>query len=50
MFYLFIFRERVCERRRDRERDTESEIGFRLQAISTEPNVVLEPTSREIVT
>ena len=41
-----------CEWRRGRERegDTESEAGSRLQAISTEPDVGLEPTNCEIMT
>ena len=34
----------------EREGDTESEIGFRLRAISPEPDVGLELTDREIVT
>ena len=32
------------------EGDTESEAGSRLRAISTEPDVGLEPTNRKIVT
>ena len=34
----------------EREGDTESEAGSRLWAFSTEPDVGLEPTNREIVT
>ena len=34
----------------DREGDTESEAGSRLRAISTEPDVGLEPTNCEIMT
>ena len=34
----------------EREGDTESEAGSRLRAVSTEPDVGLEPTYREIVT
>ena len=34
----------------EREGDTESETGSRLQAISTEPDAGLEPTDREITT
>ena len=34
----------------EREGDTESEVGSRLQAVSTEPDVRLELTNREIVT
>ena len=33
-----------------REGDTESEEGSRLRAVSTEPDVGLEPTDREIMT
>ena len=34
----------------ERGGDTESETGSRLRALSTEPNVRLEPTNREIMT
>ena len=34
----------------EREGDTESETGSRLQAISTEPDVGLELTDRDIMT
>ena len=34
----------------EREGDTESEAGSRLPAVSTEPDVGLELTNREIVT
>ena len=34
----------------EREKDTESETGSRLQAVSTEPDVGLELTDREITT
>ena len=34
----------------EREGDTESEAGSRLQAVSTEPNVGLELSKREIMT
>ena len=34
----------------EREGDTESEAGSRLQAVSTEPDAGLEPTNREIMT
>ena len=51
---MFIFeRERQKEYewgRAEREGDTESEAGPRLRAVSTEPKVGLEPTSREIMT
>ena len=55
-------RESERERERERERvctmgggaaiegDTESEAGFRLQAVSTEPNVEFKSTSHEIMT
>ena len=45
-------RETECEQGRGRERegDTESEAGSRLRAVSTEPDVGLEPTNHEIVT
>ena len=38
---------RVAERE---ERDTESKVGSRLQAVSTEPHAGLEPMNCEIVT
>ena len=50
---MFIFereREHEQERGRETEGDTESEAGFRLRAVSTEPEVGLEPTNREIMT
>ena len=34
----------------ERGRDTESKAGSRLRAVSTEPNVELKPTNREIMT
>ena len=34
----------------EREGDTESEAGYRLRAVSTEPDVVLKLTHREIMT
>ena len=47
-------RERKMEREqgrgREREGDTESEAGSRLPAVSTEPDVGLEPTDLEIMT
>ena len=54
---MFIF-ERERDRQTDsvsrggakREGDTESEAGFRLLALSTEPDTGLEPTNHEIVT
>ena len=53
-FYcLFIFeteRESVREGGTERERDTESEAGSRLRAVSIEPDAGLEPTSGEIMT
>ena len=52
---LFIFeteRDRAWtgEGQREREGDTESEAGSRLWAVSTEPNMGLELTDREIMT
>ena len=38
------------EGQREREGDTESEAGSRLRAVSTEPDVGLEPTDCEIMT
>ena len=34
----------------EKEGDTESETGFRLRAVSTEPDAGLEPMDREIMT
>ena len=34
----------------EREGDTESEAGSRLQAVGTEPDAGLEPTNRKIMT
>ena len=48
---LFIFeRERERTGEGQREGDTGSEAGSRLCAVSTEPDVGLELTNREIVT
>ena len=59
MFYLFL-RERETdrvwageeqrEREREREGDTESKAGSRFWATSTEPDMGLELTDREIMT
>ena len=52
IFLLFIFerdKEHEQGRSREREGDTESEAGFRLQAVSTELDAGLEPTNREIM-
>ena len=38
------------EGQRERERDTESEAGFRLPAVSTEPDMGLELANCEIMT
>ena len=44
-------RETECEwRRAEREGGTESEAGSRLQAVSTEPDVGIEPMNHEITT
>ena len=40
----------MCGRGREREGDTESETGFRLLAVSPEPDVGLELTECEIMT
>ena len=53
MFIYYFERERERERvvgKGQREGDTESEAGSRLQAVSTKPNIGLEPTNREIMT
>ena len=51
--YLFL-RERkilsVTGGGTERSRDTESEAGSRIRAVSTEPNEGLKPTNREIMT
>ena len=50
---LFIFkrdRDRASTGEEQRDRETESEVGSRLQAVSTEPDVGLELTSHEIGT
>ena len=49
--YLFL-RERdgVSRGGAEKEGDTESEAGFRLGAVSAEPNAGLEPTDGEIMT
>ena len=57
-FFFYIFHVYLFLRERKRERgggakrewDTESEAGFRLQAVSTEPNSGLELTNCEIMT
>ena len=43
-------RQRVSRAGEEREGDTESEAGSRLQAVSTEPDAGLELTDREIMT
>ena len=48
---MFIFeRDRVSGGEAEREGDTESKAGSRLRAVSTEPDVGLELTNREIMT
>ena len=54
-FLMFIYfwewgRQSVSGRGAERERDTESKAGSRLQAVRTEPDAGLEPTNREIMT
>ena len=48
--HFIYFWESASGRGGERERDTESEAGSRLWAVSTEPDVGLEPISREIMT
>ena len=43
-------RERASRGEAQREGDTQSEAGSRLQAVSTEPDTGLEPTNSEIMT
>ena len=43
-------RQSTSRRGAEREGDTESEAGSRLRAVSTEPDMGLKPTNREIVT
>ena len=52
LIYFLKERERQSMSRggTERERDTELEAGSRLYAVSTEPEVGLEPTNREIMT
>ena len=50
---MFIFerqRQSVSGGGAERERDTESEAGSRLSAVSTEPNVGLKLTNHKIMT
>ena len=47
--YLFL-RQNTSGGRTEREGDTEFKAGSRLQAVSTEPDAGLEPTSRDIMT
>ena len=48
---MFIFERRsVSGEGAEREGDTESEAGFRLWALSTEPNAGIKPTNCEIMT
>ena len=49
LFYSFL-REREQRGEGQRERETESEAGSRLWAVSTQPDLALELTNREIVT
>ena len=52
MFIYFGERDRARQSRggAEREGDTESEAGSRLQAVSTEPEAGLEHTDRELMT
>ena len=55
-FNVFFLRERETDRQNasgggaEREGDTESKAGSRLRAVSTEPDLGLEPTSCEVMT
>ena len=51
-FLMFIYEREQSESRggAEREGDTESEAGSRLWAVSTEPDVGLEPMNHEIMT
>ena len=51
MFIIYFWdRDRARTGEGQREGDTESEMGSRLWAVSTEPNAGLELTDREIMT
>ena len=49
MFIHFGERQRQSMSGGQRDRETESEAGSRLRAVSIEPNAGLEPTDREIM-
>ena len=49
--YLFFFlRDSASRGGAETQGDTESEAGFRLRAVSTDPDAGLEPMNREIMT
>ena len=48
--FIYFLRESARGGGVEKEGDTESEAGFRLSAVSTEPNAGLELTNCEIVT
>ena len=48
--YSFFERDHVSRGGTEREGDTESEEGSGLRAVSTEPDMGLEPMNREIMT
>ena len=50
MFIYFFERQSASRQGADREGDTEFEAGSGLRAVSTEPDVGLEPRNREIMT
>ena len=53
LMFIFIFetgKQSMSGGGAEREGDTESETGSRLQAVSTEPDAGLKPTNREIMT
>ena len=49
-FKCIYFWERACKCEQERGRERGERIPSRLRAVSTEPNVGLDPTNREIVT
>ena len=50
MFIYFFQRQNVSRGGAEREKDTESEAGSIIWAVSTEPDTGLEPTNCEIMT
>ena len=50
LFFFYFERERASGGGAEREGDTESEAGSRLQAVSTEPSAGLGPKNLKIMT